>query len=160
MGKSLRWCVLLLLGCALLAAVLSVRPMSASPEGSGDHEGRPGGVAPTAILEPELLRALAAPGDAPLRIIVVLRSPAGPTPLTQAAEAGPSALQARRALVDALRARFARSRAPLTGLLASAREQGDLLAQRDLWIINGLALTTRPTLISALAASPAVAELR
>ncbi|MEA3396787.1 MAG: S8 family serine peptidase, partial [Chloroflexota bacterium] len=159
MGKGIRWWARLLLGCALLAAALSVRPLSASPE--GDPRGRPYyGAVSTASLEPELLRALAAPGDAPLRIIVVLRSPAGPTPLTQAAEAGSGALQARHALVDALQTRLARSRAPLTGLLASAGEQGDLLAQCDLWIINGLALTARPTLLAALAAAPAVAELR
>ncbi len=105
---------------------------------------------PPAPLSPDLMRALAAGDDAPLRVLVFLRE----APSVQALPTE------RGTLVATMQAHFAREAAPLEGMLASAEAEGDLLARRDLWIVHALALTVRPALIERLRRSPAVAEIR
>lgn len=115
---------------------------------------------PTPLVEPALARALAEPAAGPLRVVVTLRSPAGPEPLAQAAAAGADLGTRRAVLVNALQATLSRSLPAVEPLLAQAEASGALLARRDLWVINGLVLTARPDLVRTLAESPAVAELR
>ncbi|MDY0019395.1 MAG: S8 family serine peptidase, partial [Anaerolineae bacterium] len=111
-------------------------------------------------VEPEVLRALAAEEDSPLRVVVHLRVPDHAAPVLAQAAASEDRATARRLLADGLQAQLQASRLSLDGLLDTARAQGELLEERDLWIINGMALTARPALIRKLVASPAVAELR
>lgn len=115
---------------------------------------------PMPVVEPELWRALTTPTDTPLRVVVTLRLPSGPDPLTQAMVAGSDPVQRRAVLMGAMQATLARSLPAVAPLLAEAEAKGTLLARRDLWVINGLALTARPDLVRTLAESPAVAELR
>ena len=111
-------------------------------------------------VDPRLARALATSSEAPLRVIVRLRGGAPPRSLLSATPAGVAPTRRRERLVAALQEQLTASRAPLNAQLAAARAQGDLLRQRDLWIIHSLALEARPALIQALQTSPAVAELR
>lgn len=103
----------------------------------------------TPVIEPDLQRALDVPGDAPLRVIAILR------PVSAA-----SVPETRAALVTHRQTALTQARAPLESLLAAGQASGDLLAARELWVIRGLALTARPDLIRELLASPAVLEVR
>ncbi len=115
----------------------------------------------TPEIEPALQEALAAAApDDPLRVIVTLRTPdAPPLRASSATQDAANRVAQRAALVQTRQATFEQAVAPLTPLLASAAAQGDLVAQRDLWIIHGLALTAHPALIQQLATSPAVEAL-
>ncbi len=136
----------------LLPALLlpMVPPVAAAPLQTGTLPAWYAATPPPAPLSPDLMRALAAGNDAPLRVLVFLRE----APSVQSLPAD------RGALVATMQSRFARDVAPLEGLLASAGVEGDLLARRDLWIVHALALTARPALIERLRRSPAVAEIR
>jgi subtilisin family serine protease len=105
---------------------------------------------PHAVVEPALLRELATGAAEPLHVIVELR-PAG----TSAASAA-----TRAALVEGLQRDWRRAVAPLETSLAVAQRTGELVARRDLWIVNGLALTAHPALVRRLMAHPGVAEIR
>ncbi len=111
-------------------------------------------------VDPLLARALTTPSDAALRVIVRLHGGTAPYASLSALPSDATAAQRRETLVAGLQQQLAETVAPLSAQLAAARVRGDLLRQRDLWIINGLALEARPALIRALQSSPAVAELR
>lgn len=115
----------------------------------------------TPEIEPALQEALdRAASDDPLRVIVTLRTPnAPPLRAPGAAQDAANRVAHRAALVQTRQATFAQAVAPLTPLLEAASARGDLIAQRDLWIIHGVALTARPALIQQLATSPAVESL-
>jgi len=117
-------------------------------------------VPPDPQLDPALLRALSAPGDAPVRVVVLLRTSPGRASLMAVLGKIDDPLTARRMLVSGLQAQMQHSLAPLEPLLSAAKVEGDLLSKRDLWIVNGVALTARQSLIQQLAASPDVAEVR
>ena len=117
-------------------------------------------VAAEPIVEPELWRALAAPGETSLRVIVIFAAPAEVQPLQAAAEFAGEPLRAREVLVAGLQEQLTRAELAVEPLLAAAEARGELLARRELWIINGLALTARPALVQDLVRSEAVAELR
>lgn len=111
-------------------------------------------------VDPRLVRALSEPSDAPVRVIVRLRSNRESKALFETLPDDVSTVQQRQALVNRLQRQLIETAAPLREQLADARVRGDLLWQRDLWIINSLALEARPKLIRALQRSRFVAELR
>ena len=152
-----------------LAALLMMLLLGALPSAPPARSAAPTGAdvlpawfaPPTPKIEPALQEALdsAAPDD-PLRVIVTLRTPDAPSlPAASAARDATSRIAHRAALVQARQATFEQAIAPLTPLLESASARGELVAQRDLWIIHGVALTARPALIQQLATSPAVESL-
>jgi len=112
------------------------------------------------VVEPELLQELSESGDTPLRIILTLRSDKD----IQALMVGSAEItdddQVRANLVTTMRGNLNRAVAPLAPLLDDAEAQGQILARRDLWIINGLALTAHPEAVHTLMNAPEVAELR
>ncbi|HOU12169.1 MAG TPA: S8 family serine peptidase [Anaerolineae bacterium] len=107
------------------------------------------------LVEPDVLRALNADPETPLRIIVTLR-PAG------ASVTAPEVMSAvsRAALVETLQDNFADALEPVAALLAESQRQGEVLARQDLWIIRATALTASVPFVRQLMASPAVAEIR
>ncbi len=131
---SLLWGVVLLVGMALADAG---RPTLAA--------------APPPLVAPDVLRAWEAAPETPLRVIVILRTEGN-------ARAALSA--GRVAFVETLQQEYAAAKAPLDKLLAAAQARGEVLAQRDLWIIHGFAITAAPSLLQQLAAAPEVAEIR
>ncbi len=111
----------------------------------------------SAVLEPELLRALAqATPDETLRVIVVLREQAAPE---EAVRGAASRVAARNQLVAALRAVAERSQAALRACLDAAQAAGSVDSYTPLWIWNGLAVRARPAVIRELAARPEVASI-
>ncbi|HOS79680.1 MAG TPA: S8 family serine peptidase [Anaerolineae bacterium] len=143
-GRDHRWLWMRVLLALAAATVWPAAPTLARP------------VVEAPVLDPELARALADAPELPLAIIVTLRPSASfsQAPLPQ------EPLAARTALVTGLQAQLTLSRASLEPLLSRAQRAGDLWAQRDLWLINGIAFTARPALIRQLALQPAVAEIR
>ncbi|MEA3309528.1 MAG: S8 family serine peptidase [Chloroflexota bacterium] len=133
---------LLLVGVLLLLNLIAL-PVAAEP-----------------VVEPELWRALAAVDETPLRVIVVFYAAQPTAPFQAAAEFAGEPLQAREVLVAGLQEQLTRAKLDVEPLLAAAEARGELLARRELWIINGLALTARPALVQELARSETVAELR
>ncbi len=97
---------------------------------------------------PEVQQQLASGADEPLRIIVILKRGMASPPTSRAAQ------------VRTLRGTYERDIASLRPLLDEAASNGALLARRDLWIIHGIALTAKPSLVRRLIASPMVAEVR
>ncbi len=114
------------------------------------------------VVEPALLQAIAQPSEEPVAIIVILNKPLQLERLTSSAltDAEHDPVYARATMVDALRENWSQSLRPLTPLLNTAESQGQILARRDLWIINGVALTVEPELLETLLTSPWVSELR
>ncbi len=107
-------------------------------------------------IAPEVLRAMETSGEDTLRVIVVLHVPALPRE-----DVVPSAPADKGiAFVQHLQHTHTQAKAEVDNLLAHAEAAGNLLARRDLWIINGIALTARPVLIRQLSNSPSVAEIR
>ncbi|MFN2108518.1 MAG: hypothetical protein ACK2UI_02555, partial [Anaerolineae bacterium] len=109
------------------------------------------------LVEPDVLRALEADPETPLRVIVKLR-PAGASPV--APIAGTVNKTSRALLVESLQEDFDSALESVATLLAEAQRQGEVLARQDLWIVRATALTAHPTLVRRLMASPAVAEIR
>ncbi len=111
---------------------------------------------PALPLPPVLARALLEGSPAPWPIIVILRGV--PSLSSMALPDGPRAR--RQVIVETLQDAFARDASALAPLLERAEADGDLLARRNLWIIHGMALTVRPSLLEQLRRHPAVAEIR
>lgn len=109
------------------------------------------------IVEPDVLRALDADPETPLRVIVKLQaSGAGVVPLTAEAASTVS----RAMLIETLQSDFASALEPMEALLTAAQRQGEVLARQDLWSIHATALTASPDFVRRLIASPDVAEIR
>ena len=117
------------------------------------------GVEPeSGTIEPELLRALCEVGpDEVLAVIVSMREQADPE---AAAGGASSAPEARARVVSALQANAARSQAPVRAYLEGARAAGLVESYTPFWILNGIAVRARPSVIRTLAAHPAVAAVR
>ncbi len=148
-----RWVWVGLVSLALILFWQLPSPSAASiPESPRTEEGP--------RIEPALARALMERSDAPLRVIVRLRGEETTALLTPIVQADSPLDQKRTRVIAELQQQLDQAAAPLRPQLKSAFAQGDLLKQRDLWIINSLALEARPTLIQALQTSSAVAELR
>ncbi len=109
------------------------------------------------IVEPDVLRALDADPETPLRIIVKLR-PAETSVI--APVAGTASVVSRTLLVETLQDNFTDALEPLATLLAAAQRQGEVLTRQDLWIVCATALTASPDFVRQLIASPDVAEIR
>ncbi|MGC9393530.1 MAG: S8 family serine peptidase [Anaerolineae bacterium] len=109
------------------------------------------------IVEPDVLRALQADPETPLRVIVKLR-PSGASTAMPTARTPNTA--SRALLVESLQEDFSNALEPVAALLAEAQRQGEVLAQQDLWIVRATALTAHPILVRKLMASRAVAEIR
>jgi subtilisin family serine protease len=112
------------------------------------------------IVEPGLTQALNASDDTPLRIIVILERERNIQAMMVDSGEVVGYAKARANLVSTMREDLDRAVAPLAPLLNDAEAQGQILARRDLWIINGLALTAHPEVVRALMNSPEVAEVR
>lgn len=109
------------------------------------------------IVEPDVLRALDADPETPLRIIVKLQaSGVGVVPLT----AEVASTVSRAMLIETLQSDFASALEPMEALLTAAQRQGEVLARQDLWSIRATALTASPDFVRQLIASPDVAEIR
>ncbi len=109
------------------------------------------------IVAPDVLRALDAAPETPLRVIVKLR-PAGArvgVPVAQTANA-----VSRAMLVETLQDDLSIALEPVAVLLAAAQRQGEVLARQDLWSIRATALTASPDFVRQLIASPDVLEIR
>lgn len=154
-GGWRRWVWIALISVGLLLLWQLPEHLEAAPPGERYSQDEAG-----PRLDPALVRALARPTDAPLRVIVRLRGKEASAVLASAPEKAESRLQSRMYVVTALQQQLEQAAAPLEAHLHDARTQGDLLSRRDLWIVNSLALEARPTLIEELQSSPAVAELR
>ena len=111
----------------------------------------------TPYVDPEVVQALATDSDIPMRLIIIFP----PTSLSSnEALQNKDALVRRTALVESLQTTYQVAQAPFQTLLAEAQSRGEVLAQRDLWIIRGLALTARPQFVRQLIATPGIAEVR
>ncbi|MBN1873312.1 MAG: S8 family serine peptidase [Anaerolineae bacterium] len=109
-------------------------------------------------IEPDLLRALATPTDGPLHIIIRLHAlENNALPKLSSYQIGSDT---RMQMVTALQANFDQAIAPFIPILEEAQAHGEVLAQRELWIVNSLALTVYPEAIVRFANSASVAEIR
>lgn len=109
------------------------------------------------IVEPDVLRALDADLQTPLRVIVKLRSTRTSTifPTTGTVNVGSRAL-----LVETLQEDLSSALKPVEAMLTAAQRQGEVLARQDLWSIHATALTASRDFVRRLITSPDVAEIR
>ncbi len=112
------------------------------------------------IIEPELMEVLNESDDTPLRIIIILEKESDIYAIMAEETKTTDDVIVRTNLVNAMRENMDRALAPLASLLDDAEARGQILTRRDLWIINGIALTAYPEVIRALMNSPEVTELR
>ncbi|MDH7486538.1 MAG: S8 family serine peptidase [Anaerolineae bacterium] len=132
--------VLFLLGL-VLAASLPAPSAAAPPQ-------------PRTIVEPQLLKTLAAKGQA--TFIVHLREKADLGPALRV----PEKLARRQAVVDALQATAGRSQRELRLLLDELQAAGHVQAAQPLWITNAIVVTGDVEALKALAAQPEVERIR
>jgi uncharacterized repeat protein (TIGR01451 family) len=110
-----------------------------------------------ALLEAEARESEGENGGEYVRVVVYLREQAD---LDAAASEALNATDARARVVSALQAYAARSQAPLRAYLEGARGAGLVDSYTPFWILNGIAVRARPSLIRALATHPTVAAVR
>jgi len=168
MTRPARWLLLLIVTIAalLLAATLI---MAASPAAVprdlppavqlSVHAEAPR-LATSALLEPDLAKALATAGPGErLHVIVEMREQVSPA--AAVAGAPGDRFTARRQLVDALQSTAERSQADLRTYLATRWLAGDVTRVTPFWIFNGLAVNgAHPDVVRELAARPDVALIR
>jgi len=109
-----------------------------------------------AVVAPQLRQQLGAAGqDEMVKAIVVLKSQADLTGVHRLARQNRPGAAAR-----ILRARADLTQRPLRALLAARRAQGLVSDIEPLWIVNAIAVTATPAVISELAAHRDVREIR
>jgi len=109
---------------------------------------------PQAIVEPQLLKELAAKGEA--TFIVYLWEKADLGPARQIEEK----LARRQTVVETLRATADRSQRELRALLSELQAAGHVRATQPLWIVNAIVVTGDAEALKVLAARPEVARIR
>ncbi|MBC8449335.1 MAG: S8 family serine peptidase, partial [Chloroflexi bacterium] len=109
---------------------------------------------PQAVVEPQLLKELAAKGEA--TFIIYLREKADLSAAGQMQEK----LARRQAVVDALQATAERSQRELRVLLNELQAAGHVQATQPLWITNAIVVTGDAEALKTLAARPEVAHIR
>jgi hypothetical protein len=141
--------VTLVLALTLLTAVLA--------SGTAAAEAAPRAAAlRSAVVAPQLQLQLDAAGqDEMVEAIVVLKSQADLTSVRGLARKNRPGAAAR-----ILRARADLTQRPLRALLKLRRAQGLVSDIEPLWIVNAIAVTATPAVISELAARPEVREIR
>ncbi|MBN2005241.1 MAG: S8 family serine peptidase [Anaerolineae bacterium] len=111
----------------------------------------------TPQVDPEVIQALATDSDIPLHLILIFPAP---DLSANAALQSANALVRRTALVESMQNTYQIARAPFQTMLAEGQSRGEVLSQRDLWIIHGLALTAYPQFVRRLIETPGIAEIR
>ncbi|MDF1516220.1 MAG: S8 family serine peptidase, partial [Anaerolineae bacterium] len=148
---SLLLAVFIALGLTILLSLFVFNPTTAQrdPHASASQQQQ----YPPPFVDPSALRLVESyPKELPVIILLHSTMPVSTSKELQAE----NTRMRREMLVKKLRLDFHLSQQHLAASLDEARSHGTLLESRDLWIINGMALTVRPELFHQLQNNPMV----
>ena len=140
-----------------LVSLTSLMLVERTTAGTNSYAGKVFSEPPLPYIEPSAIRMLQNNSEK-IPLIVVLRSTTPPS-LPPDQVLGQDHLHMRQITVNNLIQKFQSAQVLITPILNQAEVNGDLLDRNDLWIVNGIALTVRPSLFRQLSASSAVESI-